>query len=60
MDILLDLNIRKGITMVMVTHDVYMKEYATRVISFRDGRISREEDVDRALRRDSSSAPRFS
>jgi putative ABC transport system ATP-binding protein len=43
--ILLDLNMRKEnpITMVMVTHDEYMKQYAHRVVQIVDGKVNREE-----------------
>jgi len=46
MKVLLDLNIRDGITLVMVTHDVNLKAFADRVIWMRDGKISRVEHVD--------------
>lgn len=39
MDLLVDLNKSKGITIVMVTHEPEMAEYAKRVIHFRDGLI---------------------
>lgn len=45
MSILLDLNRNKGLTMVMVTHDVYMKQYAHRVMHLRDGKIHTLESI---------------
>ena len=44
-DKLVDLNQNKGITMVMVTHDEYMKQYAHRVIKIVDGKIAGEEFI---------------
>jgi putative ABC transport system ATP-binding protein len=43
MDLLAVLNREKGITILMVTHEAEMAEYATRVIHFVDGRV--ESDV---------------
>ncbi|CAJ1022375.1 ATP-binding cassette protein subfamily H, member 1, putative [Leishmania guyanensis] len=45
MNILLRLNRERGLTMVMVTHDVYMKQYAHRVIYIRDGKVGTTEDI---------------
>ncbi|KAG5484697.1 hypothetical protein LSCM1_06514 [Leishmania martiniquensis] len=45
MNILLRLNRECGLTMVMVTHDVYMKQYAHRVIYIRDGKVGKTEAV---------------
>jgi putative ABC transport system ATP-binding protein len=42
MDLLTRFNIDEGITIVMVTHEPDMAEYASRVIHFRDGRIERD------------------
>ncbi len=39
----MDLEREKGITILMVTHEAEMAEYATRVIRFVDGRV--ESDV---------------
>ena len=36
----------KPITMVMVTHDVYAKQYANRILYLRDGKVGRIEDCD--------------
>ena len=42
MDLLTRFNVDDGITIVMVTHEPDMAEYASRVIHFRDGRIERD------------------
>jgi putative ABC transport system ATP-binding protein len=39
MQLLVDLNRERGITIVMVTHEPELTEYATRVVTFKDGRI---------------------
>jgi putative ABC transport system ATP-binding protein len=39
MKILVDLNIKEGITMIMVTHDVVLKAFANRVVRMVDGKI---------------------
>jgi len=41
MKILIDLNQKKGITMIMVTHDVGLKTFADRVIRMADGKVSK-------------------
>ncbi len=46
MKILLDLNIEKKITMIMVTHDVALKTYSNRVVKMTDGKISKLIDID--------------
>jgi putative ABC transport system ATP-binding protein len=43
MQLLLQLNRERGITIAMVTHEPDMAEYAQRIISFRDGRIQLPE-----------------
>lgn len=50
MDILLSLKKERGLTMVMVTHDVYMKQYANRVLYMRDGRAHYIEDIQPCVR----------
>lgn len=40
MKLLVDLNAKEGVTMVMVTHDVGLKQYANRVIRMVDGKAS--------------------
>ena len=44
MGIFQDLN-REGITVVVVTHEADIARYAGRVLSFRDGRLTRDEGV---------------
>lgn len=44
--LLLDLNVLKGITMIMVTHDVGLKNYASRVVRIMDGKIAGIEEID--------------
>ena len=41
MKILVDLNIKEGITMIMVTHDVALKSFAHRVVRMLDGKINK-------------------
>jgi putative ABC transport system ATP-binding protein len=41
MKILLDLNLEKKITMIMVTHDVGLKSFANRVVRMADGKINK-------------------
>ena len=41
MKLLIDLNLERKITMVMVTHDVGLKTYANRVVRMADGKISK-------------------
>lgn len=50
MKILLTLNTERRITLVMVTHDVYMKQYAHRVLYLRDGKVHRIETIDKDVR----------
>jgi putative ABC transport system ATP-binding protein len=39
MKILVDLNMKEGITMIMVTHDVALKGFANRVVRMMDGKV---------------------
>ncbi len=39
MEIFQDLQARRGITIVLITHDHQVAEYASRIVTFRDGRI---------------------
>src|SRR5262249_20679287 len=39
MDIFQRLNIERGITVVLITHETDIAEHATRIVRFRDGRI---------------------
>ena len=43
MQLLATLNATLGVTIVMVTHEPEMAEYAGRIVHFRDGRIEREK-----------------
>ena len=42
MSILMELNLKEGITMIMVTHDVALKNFAHRVVKVVDGKINHE------------------
>ena len=53
MKILIDLNLEKKITMIMVTHDVALKTYANRVVKMTDGKISALIDIDKNERKQS-------
>ena len=44
MELLTELNQKKGITVVMVTHEPEMAQYAGRMIHFRDGLVERDEE----------------
>ena len=55
MNILLSLNRSRQLTMVMVTHDVYMKQYANRVLYLRDGRLHKIETIGAEVREKSFS-----
>ncbi|MBN2474894.1 MAG: ABC transporter ATP-binding protein [Pirellulales bacterium] len=49
-EILRDLNLRQGITVILVTHDQYIARNAKRVLVLRDGRIVEDtSDIDRAI-----------
>ena len=37
-------------TLIMVTHDVYLKNFASKVITLRDGKISKEEIIPKESR----------
>jgi putative ABC transport system ATP-binding protein len=50
MGIFQKLNKEKGITVLLITHEHDIAEYATRVVTFRDGRVVKDEPV--ANRRD--------
>lgn len=41
MKILIDLNQKEKITMIMVTHDVALKSFATRVLKMADGKVAK-------------------
>jgi putative ABC transport system ATP-binding protein len=46
------LNIERGITVLLITHEMDIAEYATRLVRFRDGRIQLDEKIVR--RRDAA------
>jgi putative ABC transport system ATP-binding protein len=52
MEILQRLNRERGITIVLITHEPDIAEYASRVISFRDGQVVRDAPIGR--RRDAA------
>ncbi len=52
MEILQRLNRERGLTVVLITHEPDIAEYAERVVAFRDGRVLKDERV--ARRRDAA------
>ncbi|KAJ3291755.1 ABC transporter AbcH.1 [Borealophlyctis nickersoniae] len=50
-DLLYRLNTEENMTMIMVTHDVYLKNFAHRVVYMRDGKVHRVEMVASGRRR---------
>jgi putative ABC transport system ATP-binding protein len=52
MEILQRLNRERGLTVVLITHEPDIAEYAERVVAFRDGRVLKDEPV--AHRRDAA------
>lgn len=47
MEIFQKLNRERGITLVLVTHELDIAEYASRVVVFKDGKIKKDSPVDR-------------
>ena len=47
MDIFQRLNLARGITVVLITHEVDIAEHGTRIVRFRDGRIQMDQKVTR-------------
>jgi putative ABC transport system ATP-binding protein len=45
MDILQRLNVERGLTIVLVTHEHDIAEYAMRIVSFLDGRVRTDRQV---------------
>jgi putative ABC transport system ATP-binding protein len=45
MEIFQRLNIDRGLTIVLVTHEPDIAEYGTRIVSFRDGRVHADRPV---------------
>jgi putative ABC transport system ATP-binding protein len=52
MDIFQRLNVERGLTIVLITHEHDIAEYGTRLIRFRDGRIQLDQPV--TTRRDAA------
>jgi putative ABC transport system ATP-binding protein len=52
MDIFQRLNRERGITVILITHEVDIAEYGTRLVRFRDGRIQVDQPI--ARRRDAA------
>ena len=50
MDIFQRLNMERGITVVLITHEMDIAEHGTRFVKFRDGRIQIDQQI--AKRRD--------
>ena len=48
MGIFQKLNKEKGITVIVITHEMDIAEYGTRLIRFRDGRVVADERAPRA------------
>ncbi|MCU7918868.1 MAG: ABC transporter ATP-binding protein [Candidatus Thiodiazotropha sp. (ex Epidulcina cf. delphinae)] len=48
MRLLVELNREEGLTVVMVTHEADMADYAQRIIRFRDGRVESDSTVESA------------
>jgi len=46
MEILQDLNRKKGHTIILITHEMYTAEYAQRVISIKDGRVNSDRKIE--------------
>ena len=45
MDIFQRLNIERGITVLLITHEMDIAEYGTRLVRFRDGRIQIDQKI---------------
>ena len=45
MDLFQQLNRTRGITVLLITHEMDIAEHATRIVSFRDGRIQTDRAV---------------
>ena len=52
MEILQRLNRERGLTVILITHEPDIAEYAERVVAFRDGRVLKDEPI--AHRRDAA------
>jgi putative ABC transport system ATP-binding protein len=45
MDIFQKLNMERGITVVLITHEMDIAEHGTRLVRFRDGRIQLDQQI---------------
>ena len=45
MGIFQKMNVRRGITIILITHEMDIAEYGTRFIRFRDGRIQIDQKI---------------
>ena len=45
MDIFQRLNMERGITVVLITHEMDIAEHGTRIVRFRDGRIQVDQQI---------------
>ena len=52
MDIFQRLNVERGITVLLITHEMDIAEYGTRLVRFRDGRIQTDQTI--TTRRDAA------
>jgi putative ABC transport system ATP-binding protein len=52
MDIFQRLNVERGITVLLITHEMDIAEYGTRLVRFRDGRIQTDQAIE--TRRDAA------
>ena len=52
MKILVDLCDRDGITMIMVTHDVGLKNYSHKVVRMADGKVANIKETDPKARKE--------
>jgi ABC-type methionine transport system ATPase subunit len=50
MKILVQLNRQHGMTLVMVTHDIHLRQFADRILHLRDGKLHHEEIPDERKR----------
>jgi len=50
MKMLVELNRQHGITLVMVTHDIHLRQFASRIVHLRDGKLHHEELPDHRVR----------
>jgi len=52
MDIFQRLNVQRGITVLLITHEMDIAEYGTRLVRFRDGKIQIDQKI--STRRDAA------